>query len=168
MVVSSKIPFCLSSSDGFSVIIYLFSISLMLFLFLISALKDSNIYDFIEKLENQYDTLLQKEWTGGTDLSGGQWQKIAIARTLFNDNVQAYFFDEPTSAIDIKSERKIFHWLLEENQKMVVYIVHKLEITSLADEILVMQNGKLVEYGSYNELIKKQGLFYDLYLLENS
>lgn len=124
--------------------------------------------DFIEKLENQYDTLLQKEWTGGTDLSGGQWQKIAIARTLFNDNVQAYFFDEPTSAIDIKSERKIFHWLLEENQKMVVYIVHKLEITSLADEILVMQNGKLVEYGSYNELIKKQGLFYDLYLLENS
>nr|WP_297933847.1 ABC transporter ATP-binding protein [uncultured Lachnoclostridium sp.] len=124
--------------------------------------------DFIEKLENQYDTLLQKEWTGGTDLSGGQWQKIAIARTIFSDNGQAYCFDEPTSAIDVKSERKIFRWLLEENQKMVVYIVHKLEITSLADEILVMQNGKLVEHGSYNELIEKHGLFYDLYLMEKN
>ena len=51
---------------------------------------------------------------------------------------------------------------------MVVYIVHKLEITSLADEILVMQNGKLVEHGSYNELIEKHGLFYDLYLMEKN
>lgn len=111
---------------------------------------------------NGYDTMLSREFDG-TDLSGGQWQRIAIARSLFRHH-QIIVLDEPTAAIDPIEESKIYNHFAEiAKSKTVLIVTHRLGSVKLADRILVMKQGKLVEQGIHEELIKAQGEYARLY-----
>ena len=121
---------------------------------------------FIEQTEKGYNTMLQKEWTDGIDISGGEWQKIAINRTIFGEG-DIFIFDEPTSAIDAESEGKFFEWIDKKQDKIIIYIVHKMSLTQYADEILVLKDGFLVENGDTKSLMEKKGVFYEMVQNEN-
>ncbi|MDF2541691.1 MAG: hypothetical protein K0S47_1409 [Herbinix sp.] len=110
-----------------------------------------------------YDTMLSREFDG-TDLSGGQWQRIAIARSLFRPH-QIIVLDEPTAAIDPIEETKIYHHFAEITKgKTALIVTHRLGSVKLADRILVMKHGKLVEQGVHKELVKAQGEYARLYM----
>ncbi len=122
--------------------------------------------DFIDKLPHGYKTRLSREFEGGTDLSGGQWQKIALARALIRD-AQLLILDEPTAALDVRSEADIYARFQElTKEKTTVLISHRLSTVRLADRILVLDGGKLREEGTHDELMKDNGLYARLYTLQ--
>ena len=133
---------------------------------LINATIYSEAYDFIKKLPNGFSTMLQKEWENGTELSIGQWQKIAISRACIKD-VSIMVLDEPTASIDAVAESKIFENFkkIKEN-KLSILVVHRFSNIKLVDQILVMLDGELSEYGTHEELIKEQGLYHELFSLQ--
>jgi ABC-type multidrug transport system fused ATPase/permease subunit len=99
----------------------------------------------------------------GEQLSGGQWQKLVIARAFFR-NTPLWIFDEPTSSIDAIAEAKIFeHIKAESSDKVSIIITHRLYNLKFADRILVMDQGKIVEQGTFEELKSNSVLFNQLY-----
>jgi len=109
-----------------------------------------------------YDTMLSREFNG-VDLSGGQWQRVAIARGFFRLH-DMIILDEPTAAIDPFEETRIYNRFAEiSRDKTAVIVTHRLGSVKLADRILVMKKGMLVEIGTHHELIKKQGEYARLY-----
>lgn len=119
---------------------------------------DFNLDNFSDGLETQ----LGREF-GGVDLSGGQWQKLAITRGLSRERPLS-ILDEPTSAIDPIMEEKILSLFKSEFQTNGgLIITHRIGAAQLADKILVMDNGSIVEQGSHSELIKLRGKYYSLY-----
>jgi len=125
----------------------------------INAAKTANIHDEIEQMHQGYYTKIGQE---GVGLSGGQTQRILIARAVYK-NPDFLFFDEATSALDANNERKI-----QENLqyffkgKTVVIIAHRLSTVKNADQIIVLDKGKIVEQGSHKQLTEKKGYYYDL------
>ncbi|MDO5716676.1 MAG: ABC transporter ATP-binding protein [Tissierellia bacterium] len=108
------------------------------------------------------DTLLGKEF-GGMELSGGQWQRIAIARGIGKGGT-LLLLDEPTSAIDPIHEMELLHLFQEEiGGKTAVLVTHRMGMISLADRILVMEKGRIVEEGSHEDLMKKEGIYSTMY-----
>ena len=100
----------------------------------------------------------------GKNLSGGQWQKIAITRALFKRDAAMYILDEPTAALDPLAEANIYRNFASLTQdKTTILVSHRLGITSVVDRILVFDNGKIVEDGSFDELIAFNGLFAQMY-----
>lgn len=100
----------------------------------------------------------------GNNLSGGQWQKIAITRALYRDNVRVFILDEPTAALDPVSEANIYRNFSELTEdKTTILISHRLGITSIVDRILVFDNGKIVEDGNHENLMQQNGLYATLY-----
>jgi ATP-binding cassette, subfamily B, bacterial MsbA len=124
------------------------------------AAKKAFAYDFIMKFDKGFDT---KVGESGVLLSGGQRQRIAIARALLRDN-PILILDEATSALDTESERAIQN-ALDELQKgrTSLVIAHRLSTIEDADEILVLDNGYIVEKGNHNTLLNKKGMYYNLY-----
>lgn len=111
---------------------------------------------------NGYDTMLSREFDG-VDLSGGQWQRIAIARGLYRDHA-LIILDEPTAAIDPYEETKIFNLFAEFSKDKTAFIItHRLGSVKLADRILVMKDGKIVEMGTHSELILVDGEYKRMY-----
>lgn len=101
----------------------------------------------------------------GLELSGGECQKLALARVVAN-KYPFVILDEPTSALDAISERQINSLIidaLKDSGRTLLFISHKLSTTKLVDRILVFKNGKIVEDGNHEELIKNKGLYYRLY-----
>lgn len=105
--------------------------------------------------------------TTSSSLSGGEKQKIHIARALLQKNKDFFIFDEPTSNLDNINEMKIIEYInkLTEN-KTLIMITHKLSIVKEFDTILVFDNGEMIEHGSHDELINKNGLYKKLYNLD--
>jgi ATP-binding cassette subfamily B protein len=103
---------------------------------------------------------------GGVDLSGGQWQKLALARAFFRD-APILILDEPTSAIDAKAEYEIFKNIqnLEKN-KTVIIISHRFSTVRHADRILVLDDGKIIEQGTHEELVAQKGLYEELFEIQ--
>ncbi|WP_435619975.1 ABC transporter ATP-binding protein [Thermoanaerobacterium thermosulfurigenes] len=127
---------------------------------IINACKAAYIHDFIESLPNGYDTIVGDR---GIKLSGGEKQRISIARTLLKDP-KIIIFDEATSALDSNSEfyiQKALEPLLKSRTSLV--IAHRLSTIIAADIIFVVVNGEIVEKGSHEELLKKGGVYKDLY-----
>jgi len=127
---------------------------------IIKVCKIVNIHDDIIKLPFAYDTLAGEE---GTRLSGGQRQKIAIARNIIK-NPNIFIFDELTSNIDAKSRENIFSAILNiSKDKTLIYISHNLPEILNMDRVIVIEDGRIVEEGKPDDLIKKRGKFYDLF-----
>ena len=107
------------------------------------------------------DTILSREF-GGTELSGGQWQKIAIMRGLYRDR-EVMVLDEPTSAIDPLEETRLYQKFAEMAEGRTAFIVtHRIGLTKIADRIMVMDRGRLVQTGTYEELEKEEGMFREM------
>lgn len=120
----------------------------------------------ITGLPNQYDQLLGKRFEGGMDLSGGQWQKVALARAYMR-NAQLMILDEPTSALDARAEYEIFEQFTELSaNRTAVLISHRFSTVRMADRILVLEQGKFKEMGSHKELLAAQGLYAELFELQ--
>lgn len=123
----------------------------------------SGAHSFITRLGNGYQTRLGRTFKHSTQLSGGQWQKLALARVFYNQ-AQLMVLDEPTSAIDAIAEHDLFIHLKEmAREKMIVLISHRLYNIKLADYIYVMQEGRIAEEGDFNTLISRDGLFKKMY-----
>ena len=120
----------------------------------------------INRLPKGYDTMLGRRFDGGVDLSGGEWQKVALGRAYMRD-AQLLILDEPTAALDARAEYEVFVRFAELTKgKTAVLISHRFSTVRMADRILVMRNGKLEEIGSHEELIAKDGLYAELFHLQ--
>lgn len=102
------------------------------------------------------------EGKNGTGLSGGQWQRLALARNFYR-NSPIIILDEPTSAIDALAESRIFQHLFDDKERTVITISHRLTTIKKADVIFMLKEGRLVEQGSYDELVAKRGDFYTMF-----
>ena len=126
--------------------------------------NEKNISDSLKwaNMDLPINTEIGKEF-GGIDLSGGQWQRIALARCYYRDK-SFVFMDEPTSAIDPIEEDSIYKKLLDlAKNKTVLLIKHRLGIVKNANKIIVLQNGELIEQGTFNELMDNKSLFYNMW-----
>ncbi|WP_093470770.1 ATP-binding cassette domain-containing protein [Streptomyces melanosporofaciens] len=119
----------------------------------------------VEKLPRQLDTLLARELFGGAELSGGQWQRLVCGRALYR-RTPLLILDEPTSQMDPRGEHQIFLEIKRiAAECMTIVVTHQLENTRLADRILVMREGRVIEQGGYEELAEAGGLFAELVAL---
>jgi ATP-binding cassette subfamily B protein len=122
--------------------------------------------EFIDGLPNTMDTPLAVEVDGGVDISGGQWQRIAIARVLFRD-ASFIVLDEPTASLDAEAEAELFTTIegLREGRTVVI-ISHRFSTVRSADRILVLHDGELVEQGSHDALMREGGRYARMYALQ--
>ncbi|MDB5246702.1 MAG: transporter ATP-binding protein [Segetibacter sp.] len=120
----------------------------------------------IERLPNKYDQMLGRRFNNGIDLSGGEWQKIALARAYMKD-AQLLILDEPTAALDARAEYEVFQRFAELTKgKSAVLISHRFSTVRMADRILVLEKGQLVETGSHEELLVQEGRYAELFRLQ--
>ena len=129
----------------------------------LSAARRSGADEVIQSLDKSYQTILGKQFGDGEELSGGQWQKIALARAFLRDS-QVIVLDEPTSAMDAKAEEKVFRKFREliENQAAIL-VTHRLSTVTMADCIYVMSRGEIVESGTHQQLMELDGIYADLF-----
>ncbi|OSZ60921.1 ABC transporter [Streptomyces pharetrae CZA14] len=121
--------------------------------------------DTVERLPQGLDTLLARELFGGVELSGGQWQRLVCARALYR-RTPLLILDEPTSQMDPRGEHRIFLEIKRvAARRMTVVVTHQLENTRLADRIVVLREGRVVEEGTYDDLLHADGLFAELVAL---
>lgn len=131
------------------------------------ALKQAEADDFVKKLPKGGDSYVDKWMTDdtddkGVDLSGGQWQRLALARNFYRDT-PIVILDEPTSAVDAAAEARIFRHLFKQKDKTIIAISHRLSTVKKADVIYFMKDGRIVEQGACSELIAKRGEFYEMF-----
>ncbi|OPA81304.1 hypothetical protein BVG16_03020 [Paenibacillus selenitireducens] len=130
---------------------------------LFDALHVSDSDDFIRKLQTGIKTSLNPIYENGVDLSGGQWQKIGLARAYYK-NADIVFLDEPTSAIDPLSEHRLFTGMLQHlSDKTAVILTHRLGICRWVDKIIVMENGSVIEMGTHQQLMQQGGRYCEMY-----
>lgn len=134
---------------------------------LIVAAAQKSLADVLaSRLPDHYDQMLGKRFADGVELSGGEWQKIALARAYMKDT-QLMILDEPTAALDARAEYEVFQRFSELTKgKMAVLISHRFSTVRMADRILVLDNGELIEIGSHEELLKKGGRYAELFDLQ--
>jgi ATP-binding cassette subfamily B protein len=133
---------------------------------IVSAAERAGADDVVRKLPNSYDTTLGKWFEGGHQLSGGEWQKIALARAFMRD-AQILILDEPTAALDAQAEHDLFARIKDLTKgKMALYISHRFSTVRMADRILFLENGRLVEQGTHDELMLQGDRYADLFDLQ--
>ncbi len=122
--------------------------------------------DVIRELPKGYDQILGRRFADSVDLSGGQWQKIALARAYMRD-AQLLILDEPTSALDARAEHEVFVRFAELIEgRSAVLISHRFSTVRMADRIIVLQIGQIVEAGSHEDLMQQEGLYAELFRLQ--
>ncbi|HUH12917.1 MAG TPA: ABC transporter ATP-binding protein [Longimicrobiales bacterium] len=130
------------------------------------AARKSLAADVIERLEKRYDHMLGRRFEGGADLSGGEWQKVALARAYMRD-AQVLILDEPTAALDARAEYQVFQRFAELTRgRMAVLISHRFSTVRMADRILVLGDGTVLEDGSHEELLARSGIYAELFTLQ--
>jgi ATP-binding cassette subfamily B protein/ATP-binding cassette subfamily C protein len=122
---------------------------------------------FIESLPQSFSTQLGRWFKGGQELSGGQWQKIALSRAFMRTGADILVLDEPTAAMDAEAEVRIFdHFRTITQNQMVVLISHRFSTVRMADKIVVMADGELLEQGTHEELLKLGGRYARLFSIQ--
>ncbi|MGB5944101.1 MAG: ABC transporter ATP-binding protein [Leeuwenhoekiella sp.] len=122
--------------------------------------------EVIGGLKKGYDTQLGKRFKKGQELSGGQWQKVALARAYMK-NAAVMVLDEPTSALDAKAEYEVFERFIDLTKgKTSIIISHRFSTVRMADRILVLQNGKILELGTHEDLMENKKLYAELFQLQ--
>ena len=130
------------------------------------AAKRAGASEFIEKLPNKYEQILGKEYEDGEDISGGQWQKLAIARAFY-EHPPVLILDEPTSAIDAGAEYEIFNNLEKQYlNKTLIMVSHRFSTVRNANKIIVIDEGKKVEQGTHEELLALCGHYAKLFTIQ--
>ncbi|MFI5838521.1 ABC transporter ATP-binding protein [Catenuloplanes sp. NPDC051500] len=132
----------------------------------VDAARAGDAHDFIVELPRQYETLLSRHFTDGADLSGGQWQRLAVSRAFFRD-AALLICDEPTANLDARAEHDVYQRLRELAEgRTVVLITHRLASVRTADVILVFDHGTLAEQGDHDTLMALGGLYAELFTLQ--
>lgn len=130
------------------------------------AAEKSLAADVVRKLADGYDQMLGRRFVSGVDLSGGEWQRIALARAYLRD-AQLLILDEPTAALDAKSELEVFERFAELTQgKMALLISHRFSTVRMADRIVVLSGGRLVEEGTHQQLIALGGQYAEMFEMQ--
>lgn len=136
-----------------------------------AALHDAAGDDVLARLDGDWDIVLSGEYAGGTDLSGGQWQRVALARALaaVAGGSGVLVLDEPTAALDVRAEAQLFDRFLEVTRGMTTVLVsHRLSSVRHADRIVVIEDGRIVEDGSHDQLLRRGGRYADMFTLQAS
>jgi ATP-binding cassette subfamily B protein len=135
---------------------------------IISAATDTGIHNFVESLPGGYSTVIGNLFDDSRELSWGEWQKLALARALFR-NAPVLILDEPSSALDADTEYDIFNRLRSiVKGRTTILISHRFGNVSLADRIIVLDKGKIVETGTHDELMKKEDMYCSMYTKQTS
>jgi ATP-binding cassette subfamily B protein len=131
-----------------------------------SAAQKSLADEMIRQLPKLYEQRLGCRFEGGVDLSGGEWQKIALARAYLRD-AQLLILDEPTASLDARSEHEVFKRFAELTEgKMSLLISHRLSTVKMADRVLVLENGSIAEQGRHEQLLKTGGSYAEMFELQ--
>ena len=130
------------------------------------AAQKSMADEVIARLQKEYDQMLGRRFDGGVDLSGGEWQKVALARAYLRD-AQVLILDEPTAALDARSEYEVFQRFAELTMgKMALFISHRFSTVRMADRIVVLENGRIAEDGNHDELTHLGGRYAEMFELQ--
>jgi ATP-binding cassette subfamily B protein len=122
--------------------------------------------EVVKKLAGGYDQILGRRFEGGVELSGGEWQKIALARAYLRD-AQLLILDEPTAALDARSELEVFERFAELTLgKMALLISHRFSTVRMADRIVVLSGGRLIEEGNHEQLMRAGGLYAEMFEMQ--
>ncbi|HXB93572.1 MAG TPA: ATP-binding cassette domain-containing protein, partial [Puia sp.] len=134
---------------------------------LIEASAQQSLADaLVEQLPGRYDQELGRRFRQGVELSGGEWQKVALARAYMRD-AQLLILDEPTAALDARAEYEVFQRFSELTRgKTAVLISHRFSTVRMADRILVLEKGEMLEIGSHEELLLAGGRYAELFQLQ--
>jgi ATP-binding cassette subfamily B protein len=133
----------------------------------VEAARQGKAAPFIEGLPSQYDTQLGKWFKDGRELSGGQWQKIALSRAFMRHDADILVLDEPTAAMDAAAEAEVFeHFRSLMGKRIAIVISHRFSTVRMADEIVVLDQGHIVERGSHEALMKEDGVYSKLFTLQ--
>ncbi len=122
---------------------------------------------FIRELPSQFETQLGKWFKDGRELSGGQWQKIALSRAFMRSEADILVLDEPTASMDAAAEAQVFeHFQSLTRERIAILISHRFSTVRMADQIAVLDDGRIVEHGSHEALVKADGVYARLFALQ--
>ena len=131
------------------------------------AAKTGMAAPFIEEMPDGYQTQLGRWFKGGRELSGGQWQKIALSRAFMRSDADILVLDEPTAAMDASSEAAIYdHFRSQSHNKMTILISHRFSTVRAADQIIVIHKGEILERGNHESLLAMNGQYAHLFKLQ--
>jgi ATP-binding cassette subfamily B protein len=133
-----------------------------------AALRQAGLWEVVRSLPDGIDTVVGAGFGGATDLSGGQWQRLALARLLYHD-APLIILDEPSASLDPVGERQIFELLTTlAHEKIIIFTTHRYDTIRKADTIVVLVDGRIAESGTHDELERNAGDFWSLYLAQGT